>query len=320
VRQAIVAKARPPQLDFPALPSHQVRRTLALDPMQVRPVKLRHRLEYAGFRAAAWLARVLPLETASNLSGFLWRTVAPLLKRHPRAVAHLRAAFPEKSEKECKQIARAMWETLGRIFAEGFRIPEIAAQGRIEIDPAAISLLPDNRCFVAAAPHQGNWELAAAALQQVGGNGAGIYQRVNNPLVEEYVRSIRAPLYPGGLWPKREDAGRRALRHVRNGGVLATMADLRDGKGVMAPFFGRMAPTSPFPALVARITGAPLFAVEIVRLPGVRFRISLRKIDVAATGDRDADILAATVALHAAFEESIRANPDQWMWAHRRWG
>lgn len=288
--------------------------------MQDRPITFRHRLEYAGFRAAGALVRALPLETASNLSGFLWRVFAPFLKRHPRSVAHLRAAFPEKSVAECDQIARSMWETLGRIFAEGFRLHDIIAQGRIGIDPNAADIIPKDRRFVAAAAHQGNWELAAAALQQVGGRGAGIYQRIKNPLVEDYIRRIREPLYPGGLWPKQDDAGRRALRHVRDGGVLATMADLRDRKGVPTPFFGRMAPTSTFPALVARMTASPLYAVEIVRLPGVRFRISLREIAVPNTADRNADILAATVALHAAFEDFIRRNPEQWMWAHRRWG
>lgn len=288
--------------------------------MQNRKITLRHRLEYAAFRAAGALVRALPLDTASSLSGFLWRTFAPFFRRHPRSVANLRAAFPDKSVAECERIARAMWETLGRIFAEGFRIGDIVSEGRIEVDPRIWEMIPEDRRFVAAAAHQGNWELAVTALQHVGGKGAGIYQRIKNPLVEEYVRRMREPFYTGGLWPKQEDAGRRALRHVRNGGVLATMADLRDRTGVMVPFFGRPAPTSTFPALVARMTGAPLFATEIVRLPGVRFRIALSRIEVPATDDRNADILAATAALHAEFERYIRRNPEQWMWAHRRWG
>jgi len=57
-----------------------------------------------------------------------------------------------------------------------------------------------------------------------------------------------------------------------------------------------------------------------VRLPGVRFRIALTQIDVPSTDDRQADIAAATAALHACFEDFIRRNPEQWMWAHRRWG
>ena len=57
--------------------------------MRDRTVSILHKLEYAGFRVAGAIVRTLPLEAASNLSGFLWRTFAPFLKRHPRAVANL---------------------------------------------------------------------------------------------------------------------------------------------------------------------------------------------------------------------------------------
>ena len=137
--------------------------------------------------------------------------------------------------------------------------------------------------------------------------------------MDDYVRKLRAPFYAGGLWPKQGAAGRRAMKHLRNGGVLATMADLRDSDGLNVPFFGRSAPSSTFPALAARATGAPLLAVEIVRLPGVRFQLRLRQVPVSETEDRTADIEAATRALHGEFEASIRRHPGQWMWASRRW-
>lgn len=283
-------------------------------------VTLLHRLEYAGFLLVAFVFRTLPVEAASGLSGWIWRHVAPRIRRHKRAVANLRAAFPDKSEAECEALARDMWEGLGRVFGEAFQLERIAAQGRVVIDPASVALLPADRRLVAAAPHQANWELGAAALRACGGVGGGIYQTLKNPLVDAYVRGLRASLYPGGLWPKKEEAARLALRHVRNGGVLTTMADLRDATGILTPFFGRPAPTSPFPALAARLTGAPLFAAAIVREPGVRFRVSLTEIPVSRTKDREADVAAATAALHAAFEASIRQRPEQWMWVHRRWG
>ena len=56
-----------------------------------------------------------------------------------------------------------------------------------------------------------------------------------------------------------------------------------------------------------------------MRLPDVRFSVRVERIEVPETGDRDADVLAATTALQAQFEEFIREAPDQWMWAHRRW-
>lgn len=287
--------------------------------MQTRTT-FQHWLEYAGFRLVAGLFSILPLELSSRFGGWLWRRIAPHDRRHRRALENLGLAYPDMTLAQREAIARDMWDNLGRVFAESFHLTEIVDSGRVHIDAESVALMPMDRRFVAAAPHQGNWELGAAVLRITGGSAGGIYQRLKNPLVDDYARKLRAPFYPGGLWPKQGAAGRRALKHLRNGGVLATMADLRDSDGMNVPFFGRPAPSSTFPALAARVTGAPLLAVEIVRLPGVRFQVSLRQVPVLQSGDRNADIEAATRALHEQFEASIRRQPAQWMWASRRWG
>jgi hypothetical protein len=60
-------------------------------------INLKYRLEYGVVRTVAWLVGRLPLETASDLSGRIWRWIAPFLGRHDRAMAHLAAAFPDMS-------------------------------------------------------------------------------------------------------------------------------------------------------------------------------------------------------------------------------
>jgi KDO2-lipid IV(A) lauroyltransferase len=89
---------------------------------------------------------------------------------------------------------------------------------------------------------------------------------------------------------------------------------------VKVPFFDMPAPSTPFPALVARALDLPLYAARLVREPGVRFRLSLERVEVPRTSDRNADVQAATANLHHIFERTIREKPEQWMWAHRRWG
>jgi KDO2-lipid IV(A) lauroyltransferase len=283
---------------------------------------LRYRLEYILFRLIAGLAGALPLETASRISGAAWRLIAPLLKRHRRAMTHLALAFPETSEAELQIIARDMWETLGRVFAESFHLDELAASDRITIENEAElrEMLSQTNGFVACAAHQGNWEIAVVGLARMGYRTAGIYQRIKNPYVDEMARRVRAPLYPGGLYPKQPATALTVLRYVKSGGVLSIMADLRETRGVKVPFFGRPAPSTPFPALIAVSQNKPLFAAQVIRDPGVRFRISMRPVEVPRTGDREADIAGATANLQAMFEDSIRRHPDQWMWGHRRWG
>jgi KDO2-lipid IV(A) lauroyltransferase len=285
-------------------------------------INLRHRIEYALFCCAAGLFSALPVETSSTLSGKMWRLVAPSLRRHQRALAHLRRAFPEKTEAERERIARDMWENLGRIFAEAFHLSEFVASERIILEDDAIwrdSLGPTRGAVVCAA-HQGNWELAVICLLRQNLEPTGVYQRITNPYVDRRVRAIRLALYPGGLFPKQTSTALKLMRHARAGGTIAFLADLRERNGVKVPFFGMPAPSTPFPALVARVLDLPLLAARVVREPGVRFRVSIERIEVPKTNDRDADVLAATANLHAAFERTIREKPEQWMWAHRRWG
>ena len=283
-------------------------------------IDLKYRLEYGVVRAVASLLALLPLETASNLSAWLWRRIAPRLKRHQRALANLAAAFPDMPAPERERLACDMWEVLGRIFAESFYLREIFASDRL--DTSGLEILRDyeGRGLVICAPHQGNWEVATMGLVRLGRGPAGLYQRVKNPLVDAYLRDVRAPFYPAGLFAKDPATPLKLMRILKRGGCLAMLADLREHSGVRVPFFGREAPSTPFPALMARNLGIPLFAGKIVREPGVRFRISVEKIEFPVTADKDADILAATASLQAAFERSIRAHPEQWMWAHQRWG
>ena len=83
------------------------------------------RLGYYGLRLVIAILRRLPVDRASALMGWVWRTVAPRTHRQKRALAHFRAAYPTKSEAELTTLADDMWENLGRVFAEGLILDRI---------------------------------------------------------------------------------------------------------------------------------------------------------------------------------------------------
>jgi Kdo2-lipid IVA lauroyltransferase/acyltransferase len=282
----------------------------------------RYALEDMAFGLAGWLLRVLPIESASWVSGRIWRILGPRIGslRHTRTLANLAAAYPGKSEAERTAIAADMWENLGRTFAETFRLAEIAASKRVTVVMAA-EFPPEPNARVICAAHQANWEIAVLGVPDAAKTRpAGVYQRIKNPRVDARVKKMRAFLYPGGLYPKSAATSRQLIRHAREDGTLAILADQRDFRGPRVRFFDRLAPSTPFPAMVARSLGLKLYAGEIIRKPHVHFEIRLIEIPVPQTQDRDADIFAATEALQAEFERSIRRHPEQWMWSHRRWG
>ena len=284
--------------------------------------KLKYGLEYAGFRLAAAILKGLGVEAASNLSAWVWRHLAPRSRRHKRALAHLARAFPEKSLAERERIALAMWENLGRTFGEAFHLETIASSGRVTMEGGEAfeewASRPGGK--VACAGHLGNWELAILGITQRGLKPWSIYQRIKNPMVDRDVSAMRSFLYTGGLLQKDPSLPRLFMRVLREGGTIGFLGDLRELSGVPVPFFGSPAPSTPFPALLARSIGAPILMVRMRRLPGVRFVQSFEVIEPPITADRKADIAQATAMIHAAFERYIRDSPEQWMWAHRRWG
>lgn len=284
---------------------------------------LSHRIEHAAFRLAGSIFRALPVETASRLSGALWRRFAPLSHRHGRALANLARAFPEKSPREREAIVRAMWDNLGRTFGESFHLEEIARSGRVIFSNPEVleawAAQPGGK--VACAGHLANWELAILGVSRQNVSPWSVYRPAKNPLVDEDIRQMRLFLYTnGGLLPKSPALPRSFLKLAREGATLGFLADQRDNGGVRVPLFGMPAPSTTFPALLARSTGVPILMVRMRRLEGVRFVQSFEVLPLTVTDDRKHDIETATALVQSAFERYIRAAPEQWMWAHRRWG
>jgi KDO2-lipid IV(A) lauroyltransferase len=279
------------------------------------------RLEYALLRAIAAVLRTMPLERAADGIAWLWRTIAPRLPRHARALEHLAHAFPEKSEPERAAIARAMWANLGRVAAETLLLDRLTAgRTRYALADGARAVLERGRAgAVLTSLHSGNWEIVIEASNIAGLPSTGVYQKVRNPHIDAWLLSLRAPLYPGGLHTKGPEAARQMLGRLKRGEVVAVLADLRESSGIQVPFFGRPAYANPFPVMAARMTGVPLIAGRVRRLPESRFVIDVVEVPLPRTDDRRADVEAGTAALHAQFEAWIREAPEEWMWAHRKW-
>ena len=296
--------------------------------MRFSKTSARYALEYAAFRVAAAFFGLLPLDAASALAGRIFRVIGRFShKRNARAMANLAAAFPDWPQERVRAATADMWENLGRVFGESFHLDRLARGDRFSFGTPEVfeTLRKDIEAgcgFILCSSHSGNWEIGAMATARAlpNLNLAGIYRHINNPHVDAYVAAIRKRSYPGGLFVKSPSAPRYLMRHTKAGGALAILADLREFRGPSPMFFGRPAPSSPFPAMGALSLDAKLYYGHVTRLGGARFRVDVAEIPVVKPDDREADIQAATQALQSEIEKRVRDNPSQWLWSHRRWG
>jgi KDO2-lipid IV(A) lauroyltransferase len=290
--------------------------------MAPKPPSLQYRLEYAGYRVLSLFFSSLPVETSSKFGGALVAWLGPRTKvRHPRLLRNLAQAFPEKSEEEREKLAREVWRNLGHVLGEFFHIDEII-RDRVEVVNGEIleRIAASGKGVVLCGAHQANWEGGSAVVAKFGLKPLAVYRPLNNPFVDADFKQRRLKYYSGGLTAKHDpETPVTMIRYARAGGAVAFLVDQQTYMGLKVPFFGRMASTTPFPAMVARQCNLPLVLITGERLPGVRFKVIVSTIETPRTEDRDADILAATASLQAELEKSIRRHPEQWMWTHDRW-
>ena len=289
-----------------------------------QPIKLKYYIEYALLRLLRGILFAMPVDWASSLMGQIWRCVGPFNARHKRALRHMEWALTDiTSHKEREKIARAMWENLGRTFCEGLIADRLRDDtARFEVDQAAVEQWnrETQQGALLVTHHFGNWELACApVLHHTNQKVMGIYRRIKNPLVEDFMIRLREPLFPGGLFSQQNGAARKTVSALKAGGIMAMVGDLRDNRGVKVSLFDMPASLSTFPAILALKFDKPIYVAQTRRKKGAYFALDFERIAKPDSGNFEKDCQLLTQALHTQFEKWIRANPEQWMWAPYRW-
>lgn len=286
--------------------------------------RVAHPLEAALVWLSSTAFRAMPADRASDLGGWLGRTVGPRLSGSRIARRNLTRAFPEKSAAEIEAILLSMWDNLGRTIAEYPHLDTIGdfgpgghteLIGGEHIDAAGA----DGIGGIFVAGHLGNWELPPVCVRKRGMELALVYRAPNNPMVDGMLTDFREAATSTHI-PKGPQGARSLIRLFSQGGHAGMLIDQKMNDGIPVRFFGRDAMTAPAVAQLALRFGIPIIPARGERLKGARFRVTiLPPVELPATGDRNADIRIVTERLTALLEGWIRERPEQWLWVHRRW-
>ena len=288
-------------------------------------ISLRHRLEYAAVLAIRRLARTLPrrgsLAAGAALGALFHRLHG---SRRELAVANLRAAFPERTEADCRAILRAAFAQLGRhvidfLCFDAMDLDQMTPLIEIEGAEHVRRAMARGRGVMYFAGHFGSWELQimvhALRFQPI----VMVARTLDNPLLERLIERIRTRV--GTRVLPRQGALRELLRELRRGGSVGMMIDqhIQDRSAVAVDFFGRPASTTSAIASLALHTGASIIPVFALPLPGGRYKLVYEApIAPPPPGDLDA-VRTCTQRCTAQLERYVRRHPHLWLWMHRRW-
>ncbi|PIQ82633.1 MAG: hypothetical protein COV76_02605 [Candidatus Omnitrophica bacterium CG11_big_fil_rev_8_21_14_0_20_64_10] len=279
-------------------------------------------------RGVSRLACALPAEWNVLLGAAVGRWVGALLPRRRRAaLKHLRAAFEDqKSPEELRRIVDRMFANFGRTIMEIARIPAIdrAYVDRwIEPEPEAEerlkTALAKGRGGIILAGHLGNWELMSLfaairgypTLVLVRAQGLPRLNRLLNDFRESRGCTVISKGFPT----------RRLIEGLRAGRLVGILSDQDGGpRGVLAPYFGRLASTAPGAISLGLSTGAPILPCFILRQRGAVHRVVVEEPIVIPEAGTEAERIQAGITDYLSrLQNRVAEHPEQWLWLHRRW-
>ena len=286
---------------------------------------LRYGAESALFFPFMWFFRLLGIDAASAVGGFIGRHLFYRLPPAGRARENLRAAYPGMSEAEIDKTVREVCDNLGRVVGEYPHLGRLTLGGpgaRIELVGREIgdAAVASGKGVMFISGHFANWETMPVTAGLLGYEGGLVYRPPNNPFVDRWIARQRGKLGPKEQISKGARGTRRIFTLLRKGKTILMLVDQKTGEGIAAPFFGREAMTTPAPASLALKLGALLLPASAERVGGAHFRMKIHPpIEFSPSGDYERDVLALTAKMNLAIETMVRAHPSQWLWIHRRW-
>ncbi len=241
---------------------------------------------------------------------------------------NLRIAFPDWSEAARERVLRESFANLGRGVAELAwlgRRDHAALAARVRIlgleHLEAARARANGAGMILLTAHSGSWELFAAVVAARGIPVAVVHRTRDDADLDEVLLERR--MQSGAAFLPRGKAAFGVLRALRKGSLLALPFDqnARSEPRAFLPFFGRLAATNLGPVRLAMASGAPVIPGFIRRDPEdpahhtVQFHPEL----ALAPPDAEDALLENARRMTRAIEDEVRAAPEMWAWAHRRW-
>jgi KDO2-lipid IV(A) lauroyltransferase len=285
-------------------------------------ITLGHRIEAAAFDAYLGAFGAMKLPRASAFGAAAARAIGPLTTAHTTALRNLRLAYPNESEAWRSDVARAVWDELGRGFGEfphmhEFRTPERLRD--IEVVGAHRYCEAAKTGAVFIAGHFSNWEIMAIPLLESGITCHVTYRPANNPIIDQRINEGRRRYGVSLQSAKGKQGGMGLLRALARKETVVLMNDQKYNEGLAAPLFGHDCMTADGPTRLAMRFRVPLIPFSMKRLGGLRFRVTVHEPLPIDYDGGEAGVAATVRRINQFMEARIREAPEQWFWVHRRW-
>ncbi|AUD01664.1 lysophospholipid acyltransferase family protein [Spirosoma pollinicola] len=266
----------------------------------------------------------LPLPILYGISDVLSFLLLYIIRYRRKVVLeNLRLSFPEKSPADIQAVAKGFYKNLGDLIVETIKqasLPPEFFQKHIRfpnIDLIQKRILA-GETVIGMSSHQANWEWIPAALVLNKMPVDSIYKPLTSPFFEQLMIHIRSHLGPVPT-PMNSLPRQMVLRkHIpRIIGLISDQVPDVPEQAYWTDFLHRDSPFYPGSERLARSRKMAVFFFDIVRVRRSYYEVTFRLIAEPPYDDLPPG--AIMEGYRDVLETSIRNNPSDWLWSHKRW-
>jgi len=251
--------------------------------------------------------------------------------RRKITLRNLELAFPEKTQQERTEIARAAYNHFGRMIAESAMVlaKKINRDKLIGmVDGTEMPKLNElekstEKGVLAITGHLGNFEMLSHYTGTQSTHRSHVVARQgNNRLIDDRI-----------VTPMRESFGNRVIykkralpqvaRALKKGENVGLLIDIKSNaaQGVPITFFGKETYAIKSSAYLQIKLGVPVIPITMVRTAPSSYKLVAGEPILWNDNSKPVEEqIAELTQLHqTALEKLIRQYPEQWLWMHNRW-
>ncbi len=281
-------------------------------------------ISYIFFLFLVTLIGITPFFLLYRFADFVYFVLYKLIGyRKPVVRANLKMVFPDKSEKELKQIEKASYKNLADIFVEGvkgFTMSKKSIMKRHKFtNPEIFERYYDkNQAVIVAASHYGNWEWGAFSAAYFSKNIiVGLYKPLSNKYTDGYVIRSRAKV--GTVLAPINKTAYYFKQYAHKPSVFLMAGDQSPSnvnKAIWTNFLGIDTAFLHGVEFYAKKYNLPVLFLHMHRKKRGMYEYSLEVVVEDPSKTKPGEI----TGIYAKKAETlILNNPGNWLWSHKRW-
>ena len=271
-----------------------------------------------------WLVSLLPLKVLFVLSDALYGLVYYILRyRREIVMNNLLLAFPEKTEKERKKIAKKFYHNLIDSFVETIKMLSASRKFILTRMKGNWELVNDlkqsGKSIQLHLGHNFNWEWASAGgAMLLKPPYLLVYMPLASKIFDRIFLRIRSKFGEITLL-RATHMSRDFIPHRKKQYILCLVADQNPGHPANAwwfNFFGRPTPFIKGPSRTAVNNNSEVVFSFIHKVRRGYYEVVFSHVKQEISDAPDIELARKFVIY---LEGVIRQYPEMWLWSHRRW-